>query len=246
MKIALIGFGRMGHAIKKIALERKHSIITIDPLSPDADFKEISEASLKDIDVCIDFTTPTTAIENAKRVNALKKPLVIGTTGWYDKMNEMKAITKDIALLWSSNFSLGMNVFYKIIESSSKIFDNLTDFDVAVLEEHHNQKKDAPGGSAKTIGGIIIKNIKRKKKIVGEAFTERKPQEDELHVASLRCGKMPGTHTVFFDSQIETIELTHRARNLDGFALGAVMGAEFIKGKKGFFGIEDLMNHLIK
>lgn len=245
MNIAIIGYGRMGKAVEKIALERKHSVITVDPIDPKANFKEINSDSIKNADVCIDFTVPTIALENAKKISSLGKNLVMGTTGWYDEMDEMKKSVQNIGFLWSGNFSIGMNVFFEIVRKTASIMNNLPEYDAAVYEIHHNQKKDSPGGSAQIIGKIITEEMDRKKKIVGNAFTERKPEPEELHVASVRCGSTPGVHTVIFDCPIDTIELKHTARGREGFALGAVMAAEFLRGKKGFYTIEDLMKTIV-
>jgi 4-hydroxy-tetrahydrodipicolinate reductase len=245
LKIAIIGFGKMGVAVKKSATERGHSVVTIDPIVQGADFNEISAKSLEGVDVCIDFTTPASIMGNAKKVAGAGKPLVIGTTGWYDKTNEIKSITKSIGCIWSGNFSIGMNVFFRAVGETARIMNNLPEYDAAVCEIHHNQKKDSPGGSAQIIGKIILDNLERKKKIVGDRFTDRKPNPDELHVASVRCGSIPGTHTVLFDCPVDTIELKHIARGREGFAFGAVLAAEFIKDKKGFFNIDDLMNSII-
>jgi len=245
LNIAIIGYGRMGKAVEKIALERKHSVITVDPIDPKANFKEINSDSIKNADVCIDFTVPTIALENAKKISSLGKNLVMGTTGWYDEMDEMKKSVQNIGFLWSGNFSIGMNVFFEIVRKTASIMNNLPEYDAAVYEIHHNQKKDSPGGSAQIIGKIITEEMDRKKKIVGNAFTERKPEPEELHVASVRCGSTPGVHTVIFDCPIDTIELKHTARGREGFALGAVMAAEFLRGKKGFYTIEDLMKTIV-
>lgn len=246
MNIAIIGYGKMGHAVENAALARKHSIVRIDPVENGADFKEITPESLSGVDVCIDFTTPQVIFDNARKISSLGKNLVVGTTGWYDRTIEMQTITKNIGCIWSGNFSIGMNVFFHSVRETAKAINNLPEYDAAVFEIHHNQKKDSPGGSAQMIGKIITQEIPRKNKIVGEAFSERKPLPEELHVASVRCGSIPGTHTVIFDSPIDTIELKHTARGRDGFALGSVMAAEFINGKKGFYGIEELMKTIIK
>jgi 4-hydroxy-tetrahydrodipicolinate reductase len=246
LKIALIGYGKMGKAIEAQAQARGHSLVRIDPFDSKADFKEINQASLNGVDVAIDFTTPATVFENVKKVSALGKNLVIGTTGWYDNTSEMKELTKNIGCIWSGNFSIGMNVFFHAVKETSKVMNNLPEYDAAVYEVHHNQKKDSPGGSAQIIGKIIVDTLDRKKTIVGDRFAERKPEPSELHVASIRCGSIPGTHTVLFDCPVDTIELKHTARGREGFAFGAVLAAEFVNGKKGFFGIEDLMKTIIK
>ena len=202
------------------------------------------EESMNGIDVVIDFTIPTTAIENAKIYNNLGINTVMGTTGWYDHMDEMKESVKDIGFIWSGNFSIGVNVFFRIIENASKIIDSVEDYDIMGFEAHHKGKADSPSGTAKMIADILIKNIDRKKKIVVDKL-DRKIEEDELHFASMRVGSIPGTHTVIFDSDADTIELTHKARSRKGFAIGAVMAAEWIKEKKGFYGIDEFMNELI-
>jgi len=245
LRIALIGYGRMGKAIERVALERKHQLVTIDPIEPSANYKEINQTSLSNVDVCIDFSSPTVALKNAKLVSDLGKNLVMGTTGWYEEMLQMKENVKNIGFLWSANFSIGMNVFFHSVKETAKVMNNIPEYDAAVYEIHHNQKKDSPGGSAQIIGKIILDNIKRKTKIVGDRFTDKKPEPNELHVASVRCGSIPGTHSVLFDCPVDTIELKHIARGREGFAFGAVLAAEFVNGKKGFFGIEDLMKTII-
>jgi 4-hydroxy-tetrahydrodipicolinate reductase len=243
MRIAIIGYGKMGKIIQRIAQEKKHDVVTIDPVQ-DADFKEINEESMKDIDVAIDFTLPTIALQNAKTCATLGTNIVMGTTGWYDNLDEMKEVVKDIGFIWSGNFSIGVNMFFKIVEEASKVVNNVEGYDVSVFETHHNMKKDSPSGTAKMIADKVIKNLERKDTIIIDKF-DRAPKENELHVASMRCGKIPGTHTVTFDSDADTIELIHRARNREGFALGAVLAAEFLKDKKGFFDINDLMKTLL-
>ena len=243
MKIAMVGYGRMGKEIEAVAKAKGYELITIDTQSK-ADFKKIDEESMNGIDVVIDFTIPTTAIENAKIYNNLGINTVMGTTGWYDHMDEMKESVKDIGFIWSGNFSIGVNVFFRIIENASKIIDSVEDYDIMGFEAHHKGKADSPSGTAKMIADILIKNIDRKKKIVVDKL-DRKIEEDELHFASMRVGSIPGTHTVIFDSDADTIELTHKARSRKGFAIGAVMAAEWIKEKKGFYGIDEFMNELI-
>ena len=235
----------MGKSVETVALARGHSVVKIDPITQNSDFKEINADSLSGVDVCIDFTAPAVVFENVKKVSVLNKNLVIGTTGWYDRMDEMKSITSEIGCIWSGNFSIGMNVFFHAVAETAKVMNNIPEYDAAVYEIHHNQKKDSPGGSAQIIGKIILDNMSRKKKIVGNSFAERKPEADELHVASVRCGSIPGTHTVLFDCPVDTIELKHIARGREGFAFGAVLAAEFVNCKKGFYGIEDLMKQVI-
>ena len=247
IKIALIGYGKMGHIIENMAKERGHEVkAIIDPNSDKAE-KEINKNTLKDVDVCIDFSHPDAVIGNVKKIASLKKNIVVGTTGWYDKMVEVKKIVEEngIGLIWSGNFSIGVNAFFKIIENSAKIFNNLEDYDILATEFHHKHKADSPSGTAKMMGDILIKDIKRKDKLVFDKL-DKKIEDNELHIASVRGGSIPGIHSVIFDSPQDTIELKHTARSREGFATGAVMAAEFIKDKKGFYNINDLMGNIIK
>ncbi|MBN2423028.1 4-hydroxy-tetrahydrodipicolinate reductase [Candidatus Woesearchaeota archaeon] len=247
MKIALIGYGKMGHIIEGILKEKNHEIVArIDPFNNEADSRQITKESLKDAEVCIDFTHPDTAVDNIKKISALRKNLVVGTTGWYDKIDDVKKIIQDsgIGFIYASNFSLGVNVFFKMIENSAKIIDKFDSYDISGIEYHHNRKADSPSGTAKTIAGILVENIARKKEINYDRIC-RKIKPEEVHIASVRCGAIPGTHKVLFDSNADTIELSHTARSREGFARGAVLAAEWIKGKKGFYSIHDLMKDII-
>ena len=247
MNIAIIGYGKMGHEIETIAKAKGMAITTIDPNDNGANFKEINKESMKDIDVCIEFTNPDSIISNIKKITQFGKNIVIGTTGWYDKMDEVKKIIEDAGtgVIWSGNFSIGVNIFFKIIEDAAKIINNVDDYDIFVHEFHHNQKADSPSGTATMIGEILTNNIERKNTIVTEELN-RQIKKDELHISSTRSGNIPGTHIVGFDSSADTIELKHTARNRSGFALGALMAANWIKDKKGFYDINDLMKELIE
>lgn len=245
MKIALIGYGKMGKTIEKIAKEKGHEISAIiDPICEGC-LKEINEKNLKNVDVCIDFTHPGAAVENIRKVAMLGKNIVVGTTGWYEEMGEVKKIVSEnkIGLIWSGNFSIGVNALFRIVENAARIFNNLPDYDVMGHECHHKNKADSPSGTAKMLGKILVDNIDRKKKVVYEML-DRKIAADEIHFSSTRGGSIPGTHTLLFDSPVDTIEITHTARGREGFATGAVMAAEFIKGKKGLHDIDDLMKKI--
>jgi len=247
MNIAIIGYGKMGHEIEKAARDRGISTIRIDPNAEGADYREISRESLKDADVCVEFTNPDVVVGNIEKVSKLGKNIVVGTTGWYGSMDKVKGVVKNagIGLIWSGNFSIGVNAYFKIIEQAGKIMNNIKDYDVFVHEFHHSQKADSPSGTAVMIGKIIIENMERKNKVVTEEL-KRKIEPNELHISSTRGGSIPGTHIVGFDSAADTIELKHTARNRSGFALGAVMAAEWIKGRKGFYDINDLMKDIVQ
>ncbi|MBI2653849.1 4-hydroxy-tetrahydrodipicolinate reductase [Candidatus Woesearchaeota archaeon] len=247
MNIAIVGYGRMGHEIEKIAKAKGIDVVSIiDPNASDATHREINEDSMQDVDVCIDFTTPNSVIDSIQKISKFRKNIVVGTTGWYDKLEEARKIVNqsNIGLIYASNFSIGVNVFFKIVENAAKIINNIEDYDVYGYELHHNKKIDSPSGTAKTLAEILIKNIKRKSKLEYGKI-DRKIEPDELHFASVRAGSIPGTHIVGFDSSADTIELKHVARNREGFALGAVMAAQWINGKKGFYDINDMMKSII-
>ncbi len=248
MRISILGYGRMGHEIERLAKSRNIEVASIiDRSNPDATSKKITEEVLEKADVVVDFTHPDTVLENIKLVSSLGKNLVVGTTGWYQSLDEAKdAVRKNNAgLIYSPNFSIGVNLFFRIVEESSRLFDKVEDYDVFVYEGHHNQKADSPSGTAKAIADVIVKNIKRKNRIVTGSL-DRKILSEELHVTSFRAGYTPGTHVVGFDSEADTIELKHTARSRTGFALGALLAAEWINGKRGFYTMDDFLSDFFK
>ncbi len=234
MNIAIIGYGKMGHIIEKVALDKGLNVTAkIDPIAEDATHKEISEESLQDVDVCIEFTAPAIAVENIKKIAALGKNVVVGTTAWYDKIDEAKKAVEenDVGLIYSPNFSVGVNIFFRLVKNISGMMDSFKDYNVSMSEAHHIHKKDAPSGTAKKIAELIKENSNR---------------IDDVKIESIREGEIPGTHTVKFESYADVIKLEHEAKNRQGFAIGAVMAAQWINGKKGFYSIEDMMNEIIK
>ncbi len=233
MNISIIGYGKMGHEIQKFAQEKGIVIASIiDSKEKSADYRQINEKSMEGADVCIDFTKPDAAVENIRKIAELKKNIVVGTTGWYSHIDEVRRIVKEngIGLIYSPNFSIGVNVFFRVIENAAKIINRIDAYDVHGYEMHHSKKLDSPSGTAKAIEEILVKCIKRKKSVP---------------FASIRSGSIPGTHVVGFDSSADTIELKHAARNREGFALGAIMAAEWIQNKKGVFTINDMMDEII-
>ena len=250
MKIALIGYGKMGKEVERAALLRGHTVCGIvDKSAAGATHKEIDSAGacLKEADVVIDFTVPAAAIENIKKVTAARKSMVVGTTGWYDSITQAKQLvgSSGIGFIYSSNFSVGVNIFYRIVEAAARLVNKVPDYDVFGYELHHNQKLDSPSGTAKSVVDILLKNISRKKQAQYDKL-DRKINPEELHFASIRAGWIPGTHVVGFDSEADTIELKHTARSRAGFALGAVMAAEWLKGRKGFFTMNDFISDFFK
>ena len=236
MKIALVGFGKMGHMIKAAAEACGHEVVaTIDVMAKDADFvvpagdgKAVVDAVLKSgAEGVIEFTHPTAVMENIKALLPTKLPLVVGTTGWNDKKDEVASLAKecDGVIMTSSNFSIGVNLFYKVVAEAAKLFNEYSEYDAATWEMHHRQKADSPSGTAISIAEVLMENFKRKTEIQKDAFHE-KPAENALHVSSTRCGFVPGTHSVFFDGPADQIEIRHTARSREGFAYGAVHALE--------------------
>lgn len=237
MKIALIGYGKMGKLIEEIALQNEHKIVArINSNSP------ITKENLNNADVCIDFSAPKNFIENIKKLASLGQTVVVGTTGWYDQIDLVKDLVEryKIGFLYAPNFSIGVNIFLKIVKEASLLINQFDEYDVGGFEIHHNQKKDSPSGTAKSIAGLLVDHLDKKKTIVYDRV-DREIQEDELAFASIRSGCNPGEHSVIFDSNADTISLTHRARNREGFAKGAIVAAEWLQNKKGFYTINDLL-----
>lgn len=245
MNIAIIGYGKMGTEVERLAAERKIAVKKVFTIENNLRAMGLTQQALKDVDVCIDFSIPAAVVENVEAVAACKKNIVVGTTGWYDQLKEVERIVKEakIGLLYSPNFSLGMNVFYHVLTCAAHAFDKFDSYDVAVSEVHHRAKADSPSGTALTLGQIILQNIRRKKEVLHEtAHKEIKPEQ--IHVTSMRVGTTYGTHRVIFDSDADSVELVHTAKNRRGFALGALIAAEWLKGKKGMFTMKDIITSL--
>lgn len=234
MKIALIGYGKMGKTIENIATQRGHEIILrLDVQNPE-DFKHLSKA-----DVAIEFTRPESAFHNLKRAFEAGVPVVCGTTGWLDKYEEIVHLCKDCngTLLYASNYSIGVNIFFEINRRLAVMMNNYPMYDVAMQEIHHTQKLDAPSGTAITLAEGILQNINRKTQWICNTEGE---QQDIL-ITAKRIDPAPGTHSVSYNSTIDSIEITHTAHSREGFATGSVLAAEWIVGKKGVFSMKDML-----
>ena len=245
--IALIGYGKMGQLVQRFAIEKGHTITAIvDPYGGENCHKEITAEALSGADVCIDFSHPQSVVANIEQIAALGKNMVIGTTGWYKQMEDVKQMVaqNQVGLIWSGNFSIGVNALFRIVGYAAQVFKNLPDYDVLGHEFHHKGKADSPSGTATMLGNILLENLDRKGRLAVDKL-ERKIEPDEIHFSSTRGGSIPGTHLVMFDSPVDTIEIRHTARNREGFAAGALMAAEFIQGKTGFYTIDDLMDDVI-
>lgn len=238
MKIALIGYGKMGHEIEKIARERGHEIVCIIDMDEEEKF---DSSEFKGADVAIEFTSPESALRNYRQAFAAGIPVVSGTTGWLAHLDEIKeACGKNgKTFFYASNFSLGVNIFFALNKYLAGLMNNYPDYDVRMEETHHIHKLDAPSGTAITLAEGILANIDRKE---GWALDNDALDKDTLRIDAFREGEVPGIHSVIYESDADLIRITHDAKNRKGFALGAVLAAEFTKGKKGFLTMEDMLD----
>lgn len=245
MNIALIGYGKMGRIIERFAIERGHEIVL--KISMTTNLEDLTVANLKKADVVIDFSVPDAAIKNIYTCFDANVPLVVGTTGWYGQLQEIKdeCLAGNHTLLYGSNFSIGVNLFFHINEVLAKMMNNYPAYDVQVEEIHHTQKLDSPSGTAMTLAEGIIDQLDRKSEWVNELsgtpVTEG-VKKDQVLIASERIENIPGTHTVVYSSEVDDIELKHTAHSRAGFALGAVVAAEWLQNKQGFYNISDIFN----
>jgi len=239
MKIALIGYGKMGHEIEKIALERGHEIVCTIDMNEEEKF---SSPAFKSAEVAIEFTSPKSALHNYRQAFAAGVPVVSGTTGWLAQLDEIKEACRlnGQTFFYASNFSLGVYIFAALNNYLSKIMNQFPGYDVRMEETHHIHKLDAPSGTAITLAEAIIENIERKKRW----DMEESGAADALQITAIREGEVPGIHTILYESEADTIRITHDAKNRQGLALGAVLAAEFTKGKKGFLSMKDMLGIL--
>ncbi|MDR0551180.1 MAG: 4-hydroxy-tetrahydrodipicolinate reductase [Spirochaetaceae bacterium] len=261
MNIIISGYGKMGTLIEARSLEKGWNVpAVIDPVYKNPKHGEnITPAgsrvysSLNDIEfdtsacTALDFTHPDCVLKNITQFASRKIPLVVGTTGWYDKLNDVKKIVTDAGacLLWAGNFSLGINLFYKLAEYAAAIFDKYDEYDCAGYEFHHNKKADSPSGTAKIIAQKVLEKTTRKNHAVYDKL-DSPPAPDEFHFASLRCGSIPGIHALVFDSAADTIEIKHTARSRDALVSGALFAARYLAdqaaaGKSGIWTFEDVL-----
>ena len=237
MKLALIGYGRMGHAVEAIALERGHHVVARLDIGD-----EVTRATLAGAEAAIDFTLPDAVIDNARRVVEAKTALVIGTTGWYGRRDELERVVGAAkgACLWAPNFSLGVQAFLRIAREAGRLANALEEYDVHVEEAHHRHKVDHPSGTAIRLAEVLLETLGRKTSW-REGPAPGAPDPAVLWVTSTRAGEVPGIHEVFLEGPSDSIVLRHTARDRDGFARGAVEAAEWLVGRTGFFSIDDML-----
>lgn len=233
MKIILLGYGKMGRTIEKIAIARGHEI------SARIDIDNQNELDEAQGDVVIEFSHPDSAFNNITRCLLRKLPIVSGTTGWLDRRSEVVDLCSQVGgtFFYASNYSLGVNLFFKVNEYLAKIMNGFPEYEITMDEIHHSEKKDAPSGTAITLAEGILKNVGRKK-----SWVNKKPNKaDEIFIGSFRIDQVPGTHIVKYESPIDDIEIKHTAHSRDGFALGAVLVAEWAQNKKGVLSMDDFL-----
>ena len=236
MNAAIIGYGKMGREIERILLERGHTV----GLIIDADNAgDLNADNLKDIDVAVEFTTPATAYENIVRCLECGTPVVSGTTGWTAKLDEAKKLCAERggALFYASNYSLGVNLMFRLNRRLAEVMNTLPQYDVRIEEVHHTQKKDSPSGTAITIADDIVERLDRK----GGWLNEQSAPAGMIAIASVREGMVPGIHTVTYESEDDILEIKHTIKNRRTLAMGAVVAAEYLCGKKGFYTMDDML-----
>jgi len=236
MNISLIGYGKMGHEIEKIALQRGHKIVSIiDVNNPE----EFESTAFRSADVAIEFSMPDSAIDNYRKCFKANVPVVAGTTGWLEHMDEVKKACAEQGqtFFYASNYSLGVNIFFTLNKFLAKIMNNYPIYDVKMEETHHIHKLDAPSGTAITLAEDLINEVERK-----EQWTlETGEKETDLPIHCIREGEVPGIHEVIYESEVDSLSIKHNSKNRIGLALGAVIAAEFTNGKKGFLGMNDML-----
>ncbi|MBN1250510.1 MAG: 4-hydroxy-tetrahydrodipicolinate reductase [Bacteroidales bacterium] len=235
MKIAILGYGKMGKAIEKEAIKKNHSIdLKID----DSNLKDLTIENLKKVDLAFEFSTPDTAFKNINLCFDADIPVVSGATGWLDKYNDVinRCKQENKAFFYASNFSIGVNIFFKLNQYLSKIMNNFNEFDIEISETHHIHKLDAPSGTAISLANDNINNIKRK-----TSWVKENPKSDDILINSFREGEIAGIHEVKFESEVEKIEIKHSSKSREGLAKGAILAAEFVINKKGSFTMDELL-----
>ena len=236
MKIALIGYGKMGKAIEEIALQNGHEVVLKISIE---NVEDKTIENLQKADVAIEFTGPESAVENLQLCFEAGVPVVSGSTGWLDRWEDIRTACdeKNGSLIYASNFSIGVNLFFELNTYLAALMNQYDMYDIKMEEIHHTQKKDAPSGTAITLAEQILQNIARKK-----AWVNQQPSSaDELEIVSKRIDPAPGTHIIKYTSPIDDIEIIHTAHNRTGFAAGAVKAAEFLKDKKGIYTMKDVL-----
>jgi 4-hydroxy-tetrahydrodipicolinate reductase len=243
MRLAIVGYGKMGKEIERLAMERDWTV----GLRIDIDTPPVSSLQRNSVDVVIHFANAHTLVDDLTPWAEAHKSIVVGTTGWQDQLSKVQnLVTKyQIGLVYASNFSLGVNIFFHLVKFAAQMMNQFPEYDAYIHEIHHKNKVDSPSGTALTMGKIILEHLQRKKEILNEPPTG-KIRPEQLHISSTRSGAIVGTHILAFDSSADTIELKHAAKNRSGLAMGALLAAEWICNKKGLYTMDDVFQDLFK
>ncbi|HXF03803.1 MAG TPA: 4-hydroxy-tetrahydrodipicolinate reductase [Blastocatellia bacterium] len=241
MRIALIGYGKMGQEIARAAADAGIEVGAIFTSRNNASGQGLTADALREIDVCLDFSTPQTVFTHLRALAQVGKPVVVGTTGWYDRLDEARQVVEHagIGCVYAPNFSIGVNLFYRLIAQACRLFSPYPDFDPYVVEYHHRAKADYPSGTALRLADILLENLTAKARAVTRL--SGRLADEEIHVASVRGGAEPGRHVVGFDAPYETIEIVHSVRQRRAFAMGALLAARWIRTRRGFYRFDDLL-----
>jgi len=242
MRIALIGYGQMGREVERAAREAGIEVGPIFTSRTNPEGRGLTEEALRGVDVCVDFSTPQAVLTHIRRVAEVRKPMVVGTTGWYDRLDEVRPVIEQagIGFVYGPNFCLGVTVLFRLVAYGARLLRNLPDFDPYIVEWHHRRKADHPSGTALRLGGILLEQMGRKTHLV--ARLEGRIPSDGISVASIRAGSHPGTHRVGFDAPFETLEIAHSVRHRRAFAVGALWAARFAKDHRGIFSFEEVID----
>jgi 4-hydroxy-tetrahydrodipicolinate reductase len=246
MRIALIGYGQMGREVERAALEAGFQVGPVFTSRTNPEGRGLTAEALREVDVCVDFSTPQAVVTNIQRVAEARKPMVVGTTGWYDRWDDVRPVIEraEIGFVYGPNFCLGIHVLFRLVAYGARLFRHLSEFDPYVVEWHHRRKADHPSGTALRLGRILLEHLERKTHLVTR-LEGRIPPEG-ISVASVRAGAHPGTHLVGFDAPFETLEITHTVRHRRAFALGALAAARFVKDRRGIFSFEEVVEHFLQ
>ena len=243
MRLAIVGYGKMGKEIERLAIEHGWSV----DIRIDIDTPPVTKAQRDNVDVVIHFAAAKDIVNDLTPWAEAHKPIVVGTTGWQDNLQNVESLVKklQIGLIYASNFSLGVNIFFHLVKAAAQMMDKFEDYDAFIQEVHHKHKIDSPSGTALTMGQIVLEQLQRKKNLLTET-SHNKIKPEQLHISSIRSGTVVGTHTLAFDSAADTIELKHTAKDRSGMALGTLFAAEWIRGKKGLFTMNDAFQDIFK
>ena len=249
MKLALLGYGRMGHEVERLAMAQGHEVSVRLDVDDNPAGAGITAAAFASIDAAIDFSVPTAVFDNIDRATDVGVPLVVGTTGWDDRIDEVRRLVdeRDAAVVYGANLSIGANLFFRTVEHAARLFDAIgehADYDPYVLEHHHRNKADTPSGTALHLAGLVTE-ASGAKKTIQTGNPEGSIDAEALHIASLRAGTAFGEHTVGFDGAADAVKLTHTARSREGFAAGALLAARWIIGRKGCFGFRSVLDEIL-